>query len=118
MIEIPEPRYATAADGVSLAYQVFGHGRHDIVYLPGNATQLDVMWEHPTFARFRERLAELGRVIMVDRRGVGLSDRFASQDLPPVEVVVSDLTCVLDTVRSRDTVLLGCDEGGMTAVLA
>jgi len=55
---------------------------------------------------------------MVDRRGVGLSDRFAPQDLPPVEVVVSDLTCVLDTVRSRDTVLLGCDEGGMTAVLA
>jgi hypothetical protein len=49
-MEVPEPRYATASDGVSLAYQVVGHGRHDIVYLPGNATQLDVMWEHPVFA--------------------------------------------------------------------
>ena len=116
-MEVPEPRYATASDGVSLAYQVFGHGRHDIVYLPGNATQLDVMWEHPVFAGFRRRLGELGRVIMVDRRGVGLSDRVAPQDLPPVEVSVDDLMCVLDTVRSRDTVLVGCDEGAMTAVL-
>jgi class 3 adenylate cyclase/alpha-beta hydrolase superfamily lysophospholipase len=117
VIEIPEPRYATAADGTSLAYQVLGHGRHDIVYLPGNATQLDVMWEHPTFSAFRRRLSGLGRLIMVDRRGVGLSDRLAPEDLPPVEVHVEDLMCVLDTIRSRDTVLFGCDEGAMTAVL-
>jgi len=116
-MEVPEPRYATASDGVSIAYQMLGHGRHDIVYLPGNATQLDVMWEHPVFAGFRRRLADFGRLIMVDRRGVGLSDRVAARDLPPVEVSVSDLVCVLDTVRSRDTVLFGCDEGAMTAVL-
>ena len=116
-MEVPEPRYAAASDGVSIAYQVLGRGRHDIVYLPGNATQLDVMWEHPVFAGFRRRLADLGRLIMVDRRGVGLSDRVAARDLPPVEVSVSDLVCVLDTVRSRDTVLFGCDEGAMTAVL-
>jgi class 3 adenylate cyclase len=117
-MEVPEPRYVTTPDGVSLAYQVVGHGRHDIVYLPGNATQLDVMWEHPTFAAFRMQLAELGRLILVDRRGVGLSDRVAPEDLPPVEVQIDDLLCVLDTVRSRDTVLIGCDEGAMTAVLA
>lgn len=71
MIDVPEPRYATAPDGVSIAYQVFGRGRHDIVLLPGNATQLDVNWELPPVAEFFEKLATLGRVILVDRRGVG-----------------------------------------------
>ena len=116
-MEPPEPRYTSSADGISLAYQVFGRGRRDLVFLPGNATQLDVMWEHPSYATFYARLAELGRVILVDRRGVGLSDRVAPEDLPPVEVHVDDLVCVLDTVRSLDTVLIGQDEGAMAAVL-
>jgi len=116
-IDIPEPRYATADDGVQIAYQVFGHGRRDIVFLPGNATQLDVNWEHPGVASFLERLATLGRVILVDRRGVGLSDRFEPDALPPIEVSISDLAAVLDVVRSQDTVLFGADEGAHTAVL-
>jgi pimeloyl-ACP methyl ester carboxylesterase len=115
--EIPEPRYATADDGVQIAYQVFGHGRRDIVFLPGNATQLDVNWEHPRIASFLERLATLGRVILVDRRGVGLSDRFEPNALPPIEVLISDLKAVLESVRSQDTVLIGADEGAHTAVL-
>ncbi len=117
MLEIPEPRYARTADGVSIAYQVLGRGRKDLVYLPGNATQLDVQWEYPGWAAFLRRLAGLGRVICVDRRGVGLSDRVAPDQLPPVEVNVSDLLTVLDAVRSPDTVLIGVDEGAMTAVL-
>jgi class 3 adenylate cyclase/pimeloyl-ACP methyl ester carboxylesterase len=56
-------------------------------------------------------------VILVDRRGVGLSDRVAPDALPPVEVLVSDLACVLDHVRSQDTVILGADEGAHSAVL-
>jgi class 3 adenylate cyclase len=117
-MDIPDPRYAKTTDGASIAYQMLGSGRHDIVYLPGNATQLDVMWEHPAFAGFRTQLAELGRLIMIDRRGVGLSDRVAPEDLPPVEVLIDDLLRVLDTVGSLDTVLLGCDEGALYAVLA
>ncbi len=117
VIDVPEPRYAKTTDGVSIAYQVFGHGRRDIVFLPGNATQLDVMWEAPYIASFYRRLADLGRVILIDRRGVGLSHRVAPDDLPPVEVNVSDLLRVLDTVRSQDTVLFGADEGAHAAVL-
>jgi class 3 adenylate cyclase len=116
-IDVPEPRYATAQDGVQIAYQVFGRGRRDIVFLPGNATQLDINWEYPPVASFLERLATLGRVIQVDRRGVGLSDRFEPSALPPIEVLISDLAAVLDVVRSQDTVLLGADEGAHTAVL-
>ena len=63
MMEIPEPRYTNAADGVSAAYQVFGRGRRDIVFLPGNATLLDVNWELPAVAEFLRSLAKLGRVI-------------------------------------------------------
>lgn len=117
MIDVPESRYAKTEDGASIAYQVFGRGRRDIVFLPGNATQLDVMWESPHFASFYRGLADLGRVILIDRRGVGLSDRVAPDDLPPIEVNVSDLLTVLDTVRSQDTVLFGADEGAHAAVL-
>src|SRR5512147_701628 len=117
MLDIPEPRYATASDGIQIAYRVFGRGRHDLVFLPGNATQLDVDWESPDTADFLRRLAEIGRVISIDRRGVGLSDRVALEDLPPAEINVSDLVTILDEVRSRDTVIIGLDEGAQTAVL-
>ena len=117
MMDIPEPRYATASDGIQIAYRVFGRGRHDLVFLPGNATQLDVDWESPDTADFLRRLAEIGRVISIDRRGVGLSDRVALEDLPPAEINVSDLVTILDEVRSRDTVIIGLDEGAQTAVL-
>jgi class 3 adenylate cyclase len=116
-MDIPEPRYATASDGIQIAYQVFGHGRNDLAYLPGAASQLDVGWESPANADFLRRLAGIGRVICVDRRGVGLSDRVGLEDLPPAEVNVSDLVSVLDTVGSRSTIIIGLDEGAQTAVL-
>jgi class 3 adenylate cyclase len=116
-LNIPEPRYATAADGVQIAYQVLGHGRRDLVFLPGNATQLDVVWEHHHVSSFVSGLANLGRVISIDRRGVGLSDRFEPDALPPIEVQISDLAAVLDVVRAQDVVLFGADEGAHTAVL-
>jgi pimeloyl-ACP methyl ester carboxylesterase len=116
-MDIPEPRYATASDGIQIAYQVFGRGRHDLVYLPGNASQLDVSWESPAHADFFRRLADVGRVICIDRRGVGLSDRVGLEDLPPAEVNVSDLLSVLDTVGSRGAIIIGLDEGAQTAVL-
>jgi hypothetical protein len=42
MIEWPETRYAMAPDGVCIAYQVFGVGRYDILFVPGNISHLDL----------------------------------------------------------------------------
>src|SRR6185312_6540022 len=74
MARAPETRFTRSGD-VDIAYQVFGGGERDIVMTMGWVTHLEVMWELPELAYFLERLASLGRVIIFDKRGTGLSDR-------------------------------------------
>ena len=71
----PETRYAKTADGVHIAYQVVGDGPVDMVFVMGWVTNIEVMWDDPGFARFLDRLAAFSRLILFDKRGVGLSDR-------------------------------------------
>jgi class 3 adenylate cyclase len=113
----PETRYVTAVDGTRIAYQIHGQGRRDLLFLPGQISHLDLHWEDPNFAAIMAALGTFARVIAMDRRGVGLSDRLSPDDLPPVEVLVSDVAAVLDEVRSFDTVLIGLDEGAQIGVL-
>jgi class 3 adenylate cyclase len=113
----PETRYVSVADGTRIAYQIHGQGRRDLLFLPGHISHLDLHWQDPAFAEVMSALGTFARVIAVDRRGVGLSDRLSPDDLPPVEVLVSDVEAVLDEVRSIDPVLLGLDEGGQISVL-
>ena len=69
-----EVAYARSGD-VSIAYRVVGAGPIDLVYVQGAFTHLDVYWEQPVFRRYCERLAEFTRLILFDKRGMGLSDR-------------------------------------------
>ena len=85
-MEIPETRYAKTPEGIYIAYQVVGDGPIDLLYLPGYTSNLFWQWKLPSYARFLEQLASFSRLILVDRRGTGLSDRFSPQDLPPLEV--------------------------------
>jgi pimeloyl-ACP methyl ester carboxylesterase len=82
----PETRYAKAADGVHIAYQVVGDGPIDILFVLGWVTHLERMWTEPRFARFYTRLASFSRVMLFDKRGVGLSDRVSEDRLPSLEV--------------------------------
>jgi class 3 adenylate cyclase len=52
-----------------------------------------------------EGLAALGRLIMIDRRGTGLSDRV--REVPSVETAMDDTRAVLDAVGSERAVLWG-----------
>ena len=42
------------------------------------------MWDSPQGVAWFQRLAGLGRVVMLDRRGIGLSDQFMPGEAPPV----------------------------------
>ena len=92
---MPETRYAKN-DGVALAYQLVGQGGSALAYVPGFASNLELNWGNPRYARFLSRLASFLRLVVVDRRGTGLSDRLSASDLPPIEVLVADLRAVLD----------------------
>lgn len=75
----PETRYAKSGN-IHIAYQVVGAGTTDLVVLGGFYSHLEAQWEEPRYARFLERLASFARVILLDQRGTGLSDRGAPSD--------------------------------------
>jgi pimeloyl-ACP methyl ester carboxylesterase len=73
-VQVPEIRYARSGD-VSVAFQVFGAGTFDLVVIRGSLSDLASVWEQPLFVNHIEGLASFARVIMFDKRGMGLSDR-------------------------------------------
>ena len=72
-----ETRYAKSGD-VRIAYQIFGRGGFDLVYVPGFISNVELYWEHPILAHFLARLGSFSRVIIFDKRGTGLSDRLGT----------------------------------------
>ncbi|HEY6679846.1 MAG TPA: adenylate/guanylate cyclase domain-containing protein [Actinomycetota bacterium] len=110
----PETRYARNGD-VSLAYQVVGDGPRDLLLVFGFLSNIEFAWMYPSLASFLTRLASFSRLILMDRRGSGLSDRF--EDAPPAETMLRDLEVVLDEVGSPKTTLFGLWDGAVTSVL-
>ncbi|MCX6371869.1 MAG: adenylate/guanylate cyclase domain-containing protein [Actinobacteria bacterium] len=118
MTDVPQTCWARTVDGAYLAYQVFGEGPTDLLYVPGWHSHLDVYWEQPLYASFMRRLARSFRVITFDKRGTGLSER--SLGTPDFETMMDDVRTVLDAAASRRPVLWGDgpDGGGSCAVFA
>ncbi len=112
MRDVPPIRYAETPGGVHIAYQVVGDAPRDLVFVPGYFSNLRWQWELPSYARFLERLASFARLIVIDRRGTGLSDRFSPDDLPPLEDLADDLEVVLDAVGASSATLFGAEDGG------
>jgi class 3 adenylate cyclase len=104
-MDVPRTRYAATLDGTMIAYQTMGEGPPDVVLLRAWYTNLEHGWDDPVLARLMTRLASFGRLIMLDRRGMGLSDRPAQ--LPTVEARVDDLRSVMDELGVGRAVLVG-----------
>jgi DNA-binding SARP family transcriptional activator/pimeloyl-ACP methyl ester carboxylesterase len=105
----PETHYARSGD-VSIAYQVVGEGPIDIVLVPGWVSHVEYAWEEPSYSRFLRRLASFSRLILLDRRGTGLSDRVAA--LPTLEERMQDTRAVMDAAGCERAALFGISEGG------
>ncbi len=117
MTTVPETRYARAVDGVHIAYQVIGDGPVDLVWVMGWASNIEVMWEEPNLARFLSSLATFSRLILFDKRGVGLSDRVPDAQLPTMETRMDDVRAVMEAAGSERAVVFGVSEGGPMAML-
>jgi len=101
-------RYARSGD-VSIAYQAVGDGP-PMLFVPGWVSHIEYMWEDPAFGPFLRRLASFSRLILLDRRGTGLSDREIG--LPTIEQRMDDMRAVLDAVGVERAALLGISESG------
>jgi class 3 adenylate cyclase len=113
---LPTTRYARSGD-VNIAYQVIGQGPHDLVYVPGFVSNIEVMWEDPGLARFLDQLASFSRLIIFDKRGTGLSDPVPLDELPTLETRMDDLRAVMDAVGCTRATLFGHSEGGNMCIL-
>jgi DNA-binding SARP family transcriptional activator/pimeloyl-ACP methyl ester carboxylesterase len=110
----PQVKYIPSGD-VHIAYQVLGEGPIDLILIGGFVSHLDLMWEEPSLAAFLHNLASFSRLILFDKRGVGLSDRVGYP--PTLEDTMDDILAVMRGAESEHAVLLGWLEGGPTSLL-
>jgi len=108
-------RYTWSGDA-AIAYQIVGDGPQDLLYLPGWGSNLDVRWQLPEHARFLDRLGSFARLISVDRRGRGCSDRVSPDEHVPLEQHVEDLLRVIDAVGTDRVSILAVETSSYAAV--
>ena len=111
-----EVAYARSGD-TRIAYQVVGDGPVDLVLVHGWVCTFQPGWEYPKLAEFYRRLASIGRLILFDKRGTGLSDRVSLECLPDLETRMDDVRAVLDAAGSERAVVIGISEGGPMSLL-
>ncbi len=115
-MQLPDVRYARSGD-VAVAYQVVGDGRPDIIFVRGIAGDLVSTWDQPLLVRHVEGLAACGRLIMLDKRGTGLSDRV--REVHSAETAMDDVRAVMDAVGSKSAVIwLGAAATGVGVMFA
>ena len=110
----PPPTQYVSGGSVHLAFQTYGKGRTDILMLPGFVSHVERVWEDAGCRAFLSSLAAMGRLVLLDRRGVGLSDRVGFS--PSAEATAQDIRTVLDAAGSRRVVLFGASEGGPACI--
>jgi len=110
----PRTQYAKSGD-LHIAYQVFGEGSVDLVFIPGFVSHLETYWDEPSYARWLRRLGSFSRVIRFDKRGTGLSDQVS--ELPGMDQRMDDVSAVMDAVGIERAVIFGASEGGSLATL-
>jgi pimeloyl-ACP methyl ester carboxylesterase/DNA-binding SARP family transcriptional activator len=106
----PPVQYIRSPDGVNIAYQVTGEGP-DLLLVPGFISHLDVWWE-PWGGQVTERLSEFARLIVLDKRGMGLSDR------PPnvgINQWLEDVELVRRAAGAERPIVFGISAGGTVA---
>jgi DNA-binding SARP family transcriptional activator/pimeloyl-ACP methyl ester carboxylesterase len=108
----PQPQYTRNGD-VYLAYQTIGAGAIDVLQIGGFITHLEQLWEEPDLARFYRRLSATARVILYDKRGVGLSDRIGSP--ATIEQQVADAEAIMRAAQSERVIILAVSDGATVA---
>lgn len=112
----PDTRYAKSGD-VHIAYQVFGEGPLNLVFVPPFVSNLEVNWDEPNLARWLNRLGTYAKVAIFDKRGTGMSDRVA--DLPGFDERMDDLRAVMDAAGMEQAAVFAISEGApLSAIFA
>jgi class 3 adenylate cyclase len=112
-MELPDTKYALS-DGLHIAYQAFGSGP-PLVMVPPLVSNVEVTWEHELYRRVLEYDGQQTRVVMFDKRGIGISDRF--DRAPTLDERIQDISAVMDAEGLARASFVGLSEGGLMAQL-
>ena len=109
----PDIRY-TEGDP-QIAYQVLGDGDLDLVFAFDWASNVELIWQHPSAERFLRRLGSFSRLVVFDTRGMGLSDPVVAP--PPPEEWMDDVRAVMDAVGSERAAIVGHGHAGQLGAI-
>jgi len=110
VLPAPEVRFARSGEQ-SIAYVTYGAGSLDIVFLSPFLSHVEVMVEPPQIDQVYSRLSALGRLILFDRRGAGLSDPAGGYDGSSIDAWSDDLESVLAALGAHQVCLFSFDTG-------
>jgi class 3 adenylate cyclase/pimeloyl-ACP methyl ester carboxylesterase len=118
-----EVEYAQSEDGAHIAYRVFdadvqGGVGHDIVMVSGGLIPMEVFEDDLGFVRLLEGLRSLGRVVVFDRRGLGVSDPIVDWERPVLDQWADDLCAVVDASGAHDATIFAWDGYGVATRFA
>ena len=106
-MDVPRTRYARNGR-VHIAYQVVGDGPRDLLFITSWIAAIEHLWAEPHVASALRRLASFSRLILLDRRGSGMSDRLP---FAPLEEQMDDVRAVLSAVGAQRVTVLAETEG-------
>jgi pimeloyl-ACP methyl ester carboxylesterase/class 3 adenylate cyclase len=109
-----ETSYASCGD-LSLAYQIFGDGPAELVFVGPFVSHVELFWALPEFKSFFEQLGSFCRVVLFDKAGLGLSD-----PIPRVRTLddrTREIDAVMDAVGFENAAVFGMSEGGPASAL-
>ena len=107
-----ESGFATAPDGVRVAFDVYGAGEPTLLFLPSAPIVHSRQWKGqvPYFSRRH-------RVVTFDGRGNGRSDRPTTPDAYHDDRMTGDIASVMDATGTPEAVLIGlCVDGVWRAI--
>jgi pimeloyl-ACP methyl ester carboxylesterase len=111
---VADTLYASCGD-LSLAYQVFGDGPIELVFVAPFTSHIELVWTVPELKAFYDQLATFCRVLLFDKAGVGLSD-----PVPRVRTLddrAAEIEAVMDAAGFGKAVLYALAEGGPAAIV-
>lgn len=112
-VPVEDTRYARHGE-VHVAFrEVVGDATSDtaVLWCPGQFVPMEMMWADHGYARFVDGLADLGRLLVFDRRGIGLSDAVTDWSSSVYDQWVDDAVSVLDAAGIDKVHVVGWEQG-------
>jgi class 3 adenylate cyclase/pimeloyl-ACP methyl ester carboxylesterase len=118
-VSVDDVRYARHGEAHVAFREVVGDASSDtaVLWCPGQFVPMEMMWADRGYARFVDGLASLGRLVVFDRRGIGLSDAVTDWSTSIYDKWVDDAVSVLDAAGVDTVNVVGWEQGATLAWL-